>query len=68
MGAEVLLALVAGAAFLGFLGSTELWGKHKQRASAEALDTVNHGHGWSRRSRGILGSRSRRSLAGSRRA
>ena len=42
-GAEVLLGLVAGAAFLGFLGSTELWGKREQRASAEALDTVDHG-------------------------
>jgi 4-amino-4-deoxy-L-arabinose transferase-like glycosyltransferase len=41
--AEALLALVAGAAFLGFLGSTELWGKREQRASAEALDTVDHG-------------------------
>jgi 4-amino-4-deoxy-L-arabinose transferase-like glycosyltransferase len=43
-GAEVLLALVAGAACLGFLGSTELWGKREQRASAEALDTVDHHH------------------------
>jgi 4-amino-4-deoxy-L-arabinose transferase-like glycosyltransferase len=42
-GAEGVLALVAGAAFLGFLGSTELWGKREQRASAEALDTVDHG-------------------------
>ena len=42
-GAEALLALVAGASFLGFLGSTELWGKREQRASAEALDTVDHG-------------------------
>ncbi len=42
--AEALLALVAGSAFLGFLGSTELWGKREQRASAEALDTVAHGH------------------------
>ena len=42
-GAEALLALVAGTAFLGFLGSTELWGKREQRASAEALDTVDHG-------------------------
>ncbi len=42
-GGEMLLALVAGAAFLGFLGSTELWGKREQRASAEALDTVDHG-------------------------
>src|SRR5206468_10790412 len=44
-GAEALLGLVAGAAFLGFLGSTELWGKREQRASAEALDTVDRGHG-----------------------
>jgi 4-amino-4-deoxy-L-arabinose transferase-like glycosyltransferase len=43
-GAEALLAVVAGAAFLGFLGSTELWGKREQRASAEALDTVDKGH------------------------
>jgi hypothetical protein len=33
-GAEILLALVAGAGCLGFLGSTELWGKRDQRASA----------------------------------
>jgi 4-amino-4-deoxy-L-arabinose transferase-like glycosyltransferase len=43
-GAEALLAVVAGAAFLGFLGSTELWGKREQRASAEALDTVDRRH------------------------
>ena len=43
-GAEALLAMVAGAAFLGFLGSTELWGKREQRASAEAIDTVDHNH------------------------
>ncbi len=43
-GGEALLALVAGATFLGFLGSTELWGKREQRASAEALDTVDKGH------------------------
>ena len=42
--AEAMLAVVAGAAFLGFLGSTELWGKREQRASAEALDTVDRGH------------------------
>jgi 4-amino-4-deoxy-L-arabinose transferase-like glycosyltransferase len=41
-GAEGILAVVAGAAFLGFLGSTDLWGKREQRASAEALDTVDH--------------------------
>ncbi len=43
-GSEAMLAVVAGAAFLGFLGSTELWGKREQRASAEALDTVEKGH------------------------
>jgi len=43
-GSEAILAVVAGAAFLGFLGSTELWGKREQRASAEALDTVDKGH------------------------
>lgn len=41
-GGEALLALVAGAAFLGCLGTTELWGKREQRASAEALDTVDN--------------------------
>ncbi|WP_435017390.1 ArnT family glycosyltransferase [Tundrisphaera sp. TA3] len=40
---ELILAIVASAAFLGFLGSTELWGKREQRASAEAMDTVDHG-------------------------
>ena len=43
-GMELVLAIVAGGAFLGFLGSTELWGKREQRASAEAVDTVNKGH------------------------
>ncbi len=43
-GPEAMLAVVAGAAFLGFLGSTELWGKREQRAAAEALDTVDRGH------------------------
>ena len=42
-GAEACLGLLATAAFLGFLGSTELWGKREQRAAAEALDTVDHG-------------------------
>jgi 4-amino-4-deoxy-L-arabinose transferase-like glycosyltransferase len=41
---EATLALLAGAIVLGFLGSTDLWGKREQRASAEALDTVEHGH------------------------
>ena len=43
-GPELALALVASLAFLGCLGSTELWGKREQRAAAEAVDTVDHGH------------------------
>ncbi len=43
-GPELALAAVASLAFLGFLGSTELWGKREQRAAAEAVDTVAHGH------------------------
>ena len=43
-GPEWALAAVASLAFLGFLGSTELWGKREQRAAAEALDTVDQGH------------------------
>ena len=43
-GPEWLLAVVASLACLGWLGSTELWGKREQRAAAEALDTVQHGH------------------------
>ena len=42
-GPELALALVAGAACLGFLGSTELWGRREQRAAAEAVDTAEHG-------------------------
>ena len=41
---EVLLAVLAGAVFLGCLGSVDLWGKREQRASAEAIDTVDHNH------------------------
>jgi 4-amino-4-deoxy-L-arabinose transferase-like glycosyltransferase len=40
---EAALALVAVAVFLGFLGSVDLWGKREQRASAEAIDTIDHG-------------------------
>ncbi len=43
-GPEWALAVVAALAFLGFLGSTELWGKREQRAAAEAVDTVTHNH------------------------
>ena len=32
------------AAFLGCLGSVELWGKRGQRAATEAIDTVDHNH------------------------
>jgi len=41
---EVLLAALAGAVFLGCLGSVDLWGKREQRASAEAIDTIEHNH------------------------
>src|SRR5580704_1569868 len=41
---EALVVLLALAAFLGCLGSVELWGKREQRASAEAIDTVDHNH------------------------
>ncbi len=41
---EALLAVLAGAVFLCCLGSVELWGKREQRASAEAIDTVDHNH------------------------
>src|SRR4029077_1994601 len=44
VGPEAALALLAGAVFLGFLGSVDLWGKREQRASAEAIDTVDHKH------------------------
>lgn len=40
---EGALALLAGVVFLGFLGSVDLWGKREQRASAEAIDTIDHG-------------------------
>jgi 4-amino-4-deoxy-L-arabinose transferase-like glycosyltransferase len=41
---EAALAVLAGVVFLGFLGSLELWGKREQRASAEAIDTLDHRH------------------------
>ena len=41
---EALLAVLAGIGFLGCLGSVELWGKREQRATAEAIDTVDHHH------------------------
>src|SRR5258708_37430271 len=41
---EAALAVLASVVFLGFLGSVELWGKREQRASAEAIDTIDHNH------------------------
>jgi 4-amino-4-deoxy-L-arabinose transferase-like glycosyltransferase len=41
---ELVLGALACVVFLGFLGSVDLWGKREQRASAEAIDTVRHGH------------------------
>ena len=41
---EILLDMLAGAVFLGCLGSVDLWGKREQRASAEAIDTIEHNH------------------------
>jgi 4-amino-4-deoxy-L-arabinose transferase-like glycosyltransferase len=43
-GPEALLAVLAGAVFLGYLGAVDLWGKREQRASAEAIDTIDRGH------------------------
>jgi 4-amino-4-deoxy-L-arabinose transferase-like glycosyltransferase len=41
---EVGLAVSACVIFLSVLDSVELWGKREQRASAEALDTVENQH------------------------
>ena len=41
---EAVLAVLAAAVFLGCLGSVNLWGKREQRASAEAIDTIDHHH------------------------
>jgi 4-amino-4-deoxy-L-arabinose transferase-like glycosyltransferase len=38
------LAVLAGLTFLGCLGAIDLWGKREQRASAEAIDTIDQGH------------------------
>jgi 4-amino-4-deoxy-L-arabinose transferase-like glycosyltransferase len=40
----LLIAAMAGAAFFGFLGAIDVWGKREQRAAAEAIDTVDHNH------------------------
>jgi 4-amino-4-deoxy-L-arabinose transferase-like glycosyltransferase len=44
LGPECVLALLAGLVFLGCLGSVDLWGKREQRASAEAIDTIDQNH------------------------
>lgn len=41
---ELALAVLAGLTFLGYLGAVDLWGKREQRASAEAIDTIQEGH------------------------
>ena len=41
---ELLVGLLSAVIFLGCLGSVDVWGKREQRASAEAIDTVEHGH------------------------
>lgn len=41
---EIALAALAGAVFLGCLGSMDFWGKREQRAVAESIDTVEHNH------------------------
>ena len=41
---EALLSVLAVMVFLGCLGSVNVWGKREQRASAEALDTIQHQH------------------------
>lgn len=41
---EATLGLLAAVILLGCLGSMELWGKREQRAVAESIDTVVHGH------------------------
>ena len=41
---EALLSVLAVVIFLGCLGSVDVWGKREQRASAEALDTIDHQH------------------------
>lgn len=43
-GMEAVLAVLAGLVFMGCLGAVDIWGKREQRASAEALDTVDHNH------------------------
>ncbi len=41
---EIVVGLLAAVIFLGCLGSVDVWGKREQRASAEALDTIEHHH------------------------
>jgi len=41
---EAMTGVLASVIFLGCLGSVELWGKREQRASLEAVDTLDHHH------------------------
>ncbi len=41
---EALVGLMAAIILLGCLGSVDVWGKREQRASAEALDTIERHH------------------------
>jgi 4-amino-4-deoxy-L-arabinose transferase-like glycosyltransferase len=41
---ERLLAALALAVFLGFLGGPDLWGKREQRSAAETIDTIAANH------------------------
>ena len=41
---EALLSVLALVIFLGCLGSVDVWGKREQRATAEAIDTIDHQH------------------------
>src|SRR6185437_6640656 len=43
-GMEIVLGVLASLVFVGCLGAVDLWGKREQRASAEALDTVDQNH------------------------
>lgn len=41
---EAMTGVLASVIFLGSLGSVEMWGKREQRASLEAVDTLDHQH------------------------
>jgi 4-amino-4-deoxy-L-arabinose transferase-like glycosyltransferase len=41
---EAMTGMLASVIFLASLGSVEMWGKREQRASLEAVDTLDHQH------------------------